>query len=68
MSLIMSRTRKSSHVDKPQNPGQRRSADFARAAVFAEFGYRHAQALDYENFVDRLPGELPARASEAKLR
>ncbi len=30
-------------------------AGFARDIVFAEFGYRHARAIDYDGFVDRNP-------------
>ncbi len=36
-------------------------AGFARDMVFAEFGYRHARALDYEGFVDRTPNPAPRR-------
>ncbi len=32
---------------------------FARSAVFAEFGYHAARALDYGSFVDRKPGLVP---------
>ena len=32
---------------------------FARFAVFAEFGYHAARALDYGSFVDRKPGLVP---------
>ncbi len=28
---------------------------FARGIVFAEFGYRHARAIDYGGFTDRKP-------------
>ncbi len=34
---------------------------FARSAVFAEFGYHAARALDVEGFVDRSPGQAPRR-------
>lgn len=36
-----------------------RRADFARDIVFAEFGYRHARAIDYDEFVDRTPTAAP---------
>ena len=36
------------------------SAGFARDIVFAEFGYRHARALDYGDFTDRLPSQSSA--------
>jgi hypothetical protein len=38
-------------------------AKFARRMVFSEFGYRYARALDYDNFRDRKPGELPRPAT-----
>ena len=48
--------------DKPDSPKlQARRRDFARAAVFAEFGYRSGRALDYDGFVDRRPDRLPKR-------
>ena len=37
----------------------RHRASFARDAVFAEFGYCHARALDYDAFVDRTPAATP---------
>ena len=59
MSLTITPPRSSTRADRPFNPGQRRSADFARAAVFAEFGYRSGRAIDYADFSDRLPNEPP---------
>ena len=53
--------RRLGRADKPFNPGQRRSADFARQATIAEFGGRYARALDQADFVDRLPNEAPRR-------
>ena len=41
-------------------------ANFARAAVFAEFG-RHARALDQANFVDRMPGDPAHSSPDARL-
>ena len=32
---------------------------FARSAVFAEFGYHAARALDYVGFADRRPDQAP---------
>ena len=64
MSHITTTTRTSSPAGNPSNPNRRVRASFARAAVFAEFG-RAAFALDQADFVDRLPGETPARAPEA---
>lgn len=60
--------RQSSRTDKPNNPDCRHRADFARTAVFSEFGYRSGRALDHADFVDRQPGEMPARAPEARSK
>ncbi len=57
-------TRNSSRTGKPFNPGQRHRANFARAAVFADFS-RAAFALDRGDFEDRKPWEIPALAPEA---
>jgi len=35
-------------------------AGFARGIVFAEFGYRHGRAIDYDGFIDRLPSQSSA--------
>ena len=34
-------------------------AKFARRMVFEQFGYRHGRAIDYDNFCDRRPGDVP---------
>ena len=34
---------------------------FARSAVFTEFGYHAARALDYVGFADRRPDQAPRR-------
>ena len=48
---------------KPKAPKKQAShphrAVFARAAVFEEFGYRHARALEYGGFVDHRPNQAP---------
>ncbi len=41
---------------------------FAREMVFAEFRPRDAWALDYGNFIDRRPGDMPRSAPEARFR
>ncbi len=51
---------------RPFNPGRRHRANFARAAVFAEFG-RNAFAIDQADFEDRLPGDMPAASPEARF-
>ena len=37
----------------------RRRGGFARGIVFAEFGSKHARALDYDGFIDRKPNQAP---------
>ena len=46
-------------LEAPQKQEHSRRAGFARDIVFAEFGYRHARALDYDAFVDRMPNQAP---------
>ena len=50
----------------PSNSARCTRGNFARAAVFAEFG-RAAFALDQGDFEDRKPWEIPAIAPEAGL-
>ncbi len=52
----------------PFDYGRRHRADFARQAVIAAFGWRHARALDQAGFIDRLPRNMPAAAPEARFR
>ena len=60
---------RSSRTNRPFNPGRRHHrADFARAATIAEFGYSHGRALDYGDFVDRLPNELPVVSPRARSK
>ena len=67
MPYITTRCRLSSRTNPTPNPDRRhRRANFARAAVFAEFG-RAAFALDQAEFVDRLPGDLPVSSPEARF-
>jgi len=54
MSVYTRPRRNSSRADRPFNPGSRHRANFARAAVFAEFG-RAAFAIDQNDFQDREP-------------
>ena len=44
----------------PSSPDRRHRADFARAAVFSEFG-RHAFAIDQADFEDKKPWMLRQR-------
>ncbi len=46
---------------------RRHRAEFARQATIAAFG-RHARALDWDDFVDRQPGEFPRPSPEARIR
>ena len=68
MFITTPRPRRLGRTDKPFNPGQRHRADFARAAVYAEFGYRHGRALDYADFIDRSPDQAPMSAPGARLK
>ena len=56
MPLTTIPARAASRASKSSNPDRRVRADFARAAVFVEFG-RHAFAIDQGDFVDRKPTE-----------
>ena len=47
-----------------KGPCRRTSADFARQATIAEFGWTHARALDQADFRDRPPGQFPVPVSE----
>ncbi len=54
MDMYNTPSRRSRRARNPHN-SRRHRADFARQAVFTEFGARFARALDQANFVDRLP-------------
>ena len=54
--------------ERPILIARRNSADFARQATIAEFGWRHARALDQADFRDRPPGQFPLLSSEACFR
>lgn len=43
----------------PTTSTSNRADTFARDAVFAEFQPKHARAIDYDGFVDRLPHQPP---------
>ena len=68
MTSYTTTTFKSSPTNKPSNPNRRVRAIFARAAVFAEFGYRHGRAVDYAEFADRRPDQAPMPAPGAQLK
>ena len=68
MSIITPRARRLGRANKPFSPVRARLADFARAAVFAEFGYRHGKAIDCANFLDRRPGQAPMSAPGAWIK
>lgn len=46
----------------------RSRAQFARAAVFAEFGHRNGRAIDQGNFRDRAPHQRPPTVFEVGRR
>ncbi len=47
------------HLTTEKQVSRLHRANFARDMVFESFGYRHARALDYGEFVDRAPGPAP---------
>ena len=51
----------------PIRSNRRVRANFARAATIAAFGH-HARSLDWNDFVDRLPGEMPVPSPEARFK
>ena len=55
MSSNTPTARNSSSSNRPLDPRRRHRADFARDIMFAEFGYQHAKAIDYDGFCDRKP-------------
>ena len=65
MSSTTPSPRRLGHARNP-HAGRRHRANFARAAVFAEFG-RNAFAIDQADFEDRLPGDMPAASPEARF-
>ena len=67
MSVYTRTPRNSSRADRPYNPGRRHRANFARGAVFAEFGH-NAFAIDQGDFEDRKPWQMPMRSPEARLK
>ena len=54
MSINTPGVRRLGRAGNPSNSERRVRADFAHAAVFAEFG-RNGWALDHADFVDRKP-------------
>ena len=48
--------RRATAPNLPSSTSQTRE-QFARSAVFSEFGYHGARALDYDGFVDRRPDQ-----------
>ena len=68
MFITTAPSRRPARTDRPFNPGRRHRANFARGAVFAEFGYRHGRAIDFADFVDRRPDQAPLPAPGAQLK
>ena len=63
MPYITARCRFSSRTNPTPNPDRRHRADFARAETISVFG-RHARALDWGDFVDRLPNQALRRIDD----
>ena len=64
----VSNTYQSSRVPRPNQARlditagcARARARFARRMVFEEFKYKHARAIDYDDFIDRKPNQRPRR-------
>ena len=55
MSITTPDARRLGRTNHPSGPDRRVRADFARQAVIAAFGWRHARALDQADFEDRKP-------------
>ena len=58
---MLSTTSPARRPRRARNPhnGHRHLNNFARQAVFAEFGKRHAKAIDQIDFIDRRPDQAP---------
>ena len=67
MLSTTSPARRSSRARNPHN-GHHHRNDFARQAVFAEFGKRHAKAIDQIAFIDRRPDQTPRRIDSRPAR
>ncbi len=63
--LTISPSRSQGRADLPSNLTRRNSADFARQATIAEFGWRFARAWDQADFRDRPPGQFPTPEPKA---
>ncbi len=65
MTFYTTTTRDARRVNPPFSLGRHHRANFARQAVIAAFGWRHARALDQADFVDRMPDQAGCRHSDA---
>ena len=54
-------------LPNPTRSDRRHRADFARQATITAFGH-HARALDWDDFADRKPGEMPVPSPEARFK
>ncbi len=68
MTIYDSTPRRSSRTGKPSNPSRRHRADFARQATIDAFAWHFARALDWDDFTDRKPWQIPARAPAARYK
>ena len=48
-------SRRATETSQRLTPSQRQRANFARQAMFAEFGFHHGKACVQDKFVDRTP-------------
>ena len=67
MTTTIKSNRRATAPKLPNSAAKSREA-FARSAVYSEFGYHAARALDYDGFVDRLPDQAPRCINGRQLR
>ena len=67
MSITTPSPRRLGRARNPHN-ARRHRADFARQATIDAFGWRFARALDWDDFTDRKPWQIPARAPAARYK
>ena len=58
-ALVSNKSRASNQARRNGTAATGRRKHFSRRMVFEQFGYRHARAIDYDNFVDRRPSDVP---------
>ena len=59
MTMTTTISKQRATAPKIPNSATKTREAFARSAVFTEFGYHAARALDYVGFADRRPDQAP---------